>query len=135
MIKFTQKGDFKNIEKFMIKNGKGLNRNKRFMSGLQKFAEEGVKRLKEYTPRDTGKTANSWDYKITVDSGRQRIKIDWINTNQNDGANIAMLIQYGHATSSGYYIEGVDYINPALKGIFDKLGNEAVMEVTGNAYY
>ena len=135
MISFTQKGDFKNIEKFMRKNGKGLNRNKRFMSGLQKFAEEGVERLKEYTPRDTGKTANSWDYKITVDTGRQKIKIDWINTNQNDGANIAMLIQYGHATSSGYYIEGVDYINPALKSVFDKLGNEAVMEVTGNAYY
>lgn len=133
LIKFRQKGDFKKTEKFFMENGKGLSKNTKLMSGIKAVAEKGVEALREATPKATGKTSESWSYTIEVQSGK--IVISWSNSNVNNGANIAMLIQYGHGTKQGRWIEGRDYINPALKPIFDKIADEAWVEVTGRAYY
>lgn len=133
VIKFKQKGDFKKTEKFFMENGKGMSKNARLMSGIKAVAEKGVEALREATPKATGKTSESWSYSVEVKG--QSITISWSNSNVNNGANIAMLIQYGHGTKSGRWIEGRDYINPALKPIFDKIADEAWAEVTGRAYY
>lgn len=135
MIKIRHKGNFDNLEKFFRRNGKGLSKNKRFMDGLRTVGQKGVDALRNATPRDTGLTAESWGYVIYKDENNGRISLTWYNTNENKGAHIALLIQYGHATSSGYWVEGIDYINPALKPLFDKIAEEAWVEVTGNAYY
>lgn len=134
MITIKHKGDFKNVEKLLRRNQFGLTKNKRLMKGLRELAQKGVDALQKATPKDTGLTADSWGY-IIYETKDGNLSIEWYNTNENKGANIAMLIQYGHATSSGYWIEGIDYINPAMKPLFDKLGEEAWAEVTGNAYY
>ena len=84
--------------------------------------------LARATPKDTGKTADSWDYEITEQKGR--LKITWTNSNLNDGVSIAVLLQYGHATRNGGWVEGIDYINPAIRPIFDKIAKEAWKEVT-----
>lgn len=102
-----------------------------YFVGLQKFGEAGVKALSEATPKKTGKTSESWSY--SIDKTDNGVGISWSNSNVNDGVNIAMLIQYGHGTASGYYVEGVDYINPALKSIFDKILDGVWEEVTRNA--
>ena len=88
----------------------------------------GVDALREATPRDTGKTANSWDYIIeeTPDS----VTITWTNSNENRSIPIALLIQYGHATRKGGWVSGIDYINPALKPIFEEIAKSAWEEVT-----
>ena len=78
--------------------------------------------------KDTGRTADSWDYEITERKGR--LKITWTNSNLNDGVSIAVLLQYGHATRNGGWVEGTDYINPAIRPIFDKIAKEAWKEVT-----
>lgn len=126
MIKFAQKGDFKKTEDFFKKIGQGD-----YLSGLKDFGEAGVSALSKATPRDTGKTAESWSYEIKKTN--KGISLIWNNSNINDGVNIAIIIQYGHGLSSGYYVEGVDYINPALKPLFDLIGKEVWEEVTGNA--
>lgn len=128
MIKFKQKGNFKRTESFFKRVGKGD-----YLKGLEMIGEEGVKALEEATPKDTGKTASSWNFTIT--KTRQGINLNWNNSNVNNGANVAILIQYGHLMPSGYYIEGIDYINPALKPIFEKIGKQVWWEVTKNAYY
>lgn len=128
MIKFKQKGDFKKTQKFFERSGKGD-----FYKGLQSFGEQGVIALRDATPKKTGKTANSWSY--SINKSKKGISLTWNNSNINDGAHVAILIQYGHATPSGYYVEGIDYINPALKPIFDEIGKQVWWEVTKNAYY
>lgn len=95
---------------------------------LRQYGQKGVEILKEATPKDTGKTANSWYYEIKQD--RNRMTINWCNSNENNGVNIAMLIQYGHGTKNGAYVKGIDYINPAIKPIFDELANKCWKEVT-----
>lgn len=98
------------------------------LSTLQKYGEEGVAALKAATPKLTGKTAESWYYEIREQNNR--LEIVWCNSNViKDYANIAILIQYGHGTKNGGYVYGVDYINPALKPIFQKLADEIYMEV------
>lgn len=133
MIKFKTEGDLANTEKALRKMGRGFTKNQRFISGVKRLGEEGVKALREATPKDTGKTAESWSYEIIPSQNDTTFSVVWKNSNYNKWANIAVLIQYGHATSSGYWIEGVDYINPALKPIFEKLADEAWQEVTVNA--
>lgn len=128
MVKFKQTGDFKNTEKYFKKLGKGD-----YLSGLSKFGELGVKALEAATPRKTGKTASSWIY--SIEKTKKGVSLVWSNTNVNNGANIALLIQYGHGTRNGGYVEGVDYINPALKPLFDKIAKDAWMEVTNRVYY
>lgn len=89
---------------------------------LRKYGEMGVRVLEEVTPKDTGLTAKSWRYEIT--NNKKGIKLSWHNNNIQNGLNIAILIQYGHITPSGYRIEGKDYINPAMQPIFDSIIKE-----------
>lgn len=95
---------------------------------LRKYGEIGVNELANATPVDSGITATSWGYEIVeTDKG---YKLEWTNDNINDGCNIAVLIQYGHGTGTGGYVEGVDYINPALRDVFDSISRKAWEEVS-----
>lgn len=127
MIKITQKGDFRRTERFFSRVIK-----RSYMKLFHEVGEAGVKALQEATPKKTGKTAASWSY--TVEETPKGLSISWINSNRNDGANVAILIQMGHGTGSGAYVKGIDYINPALKPVFDAFANKVWWEVTSNAY-
>lgn len=94
---------------------------------LEKHARAGVVALANATPVDSGLTASSWTYEIRV-SG-ESATINWVNTNVNKGVNIAVILQYGHGTGTGGYVQGRDYINPAMRPIFDRIAEEAWMEV------
>lgn len=125
MIKLSSKGDFSKTLKF-------FNRAKKFdiKPILEKYGQAGVDALREATPKDTGKTANSWSYEIEIGDNQSTIR--WLNSNVvNDWANVAVLIQYGHGTRNGGYVEGRDYINPAMKPIFDDIATSAFKEVIG----
>jgi hypothetical protein len=117
MITFKHQGDFKNTEKLF----KGLV-SPDYMRILDKYAREGVEALSSATPVDSGETAKSWGYEITANS--KGIKIIWTNSNIVNGVPIAVLIQYGHATRNGGYVQGRDFINPAIRPIFDKISDE-----------
>jgi hypothetical protein len=95
---------------------------------LEYYGEMGVQALKEATPKDTGLTSESWRYEITRNKGGYALT--WCNDNIKMGQSIALLIQYGHATFDGGWVEGVDYINPALKPIFEKISRDLGVEVT-----
>lgn len=95
--------------------------------GLNKFGERGVEALRAATPKDTGKTADSWGYNITYGDGKA--SIIWTNSNVNDGVNIAVILQYGHGTGTGGYVEGIDYINPAMRSVFDSIADDAWKEM------
>ena len=123
MLKIEDKGNFNNIEQFFRR---ALNPN--FSKLLNRYAEKGLQALRKATPKDSGTTADSWRYDIII--GKDRSSIQWYNTNVNDGANIAILLQYGHALRNGSYVQGIDYINPALQTEFDNLANEIWQEVT-----
>ena len=86
---------------------------------FEKAGRRGVAALSDNTPVETGNTASSWDY--TIESSKGRTTISWINTNTNQGANIAILLQYGHGTGTGGWVEGVDYVNPAMRPVFDQI--------------
>ena len=96
---------------------------------LDKYGRLGVKYLKEYTPKRTGLTSESWTYDVKRKSGG--FEIIWKNTNIQNGEEIAMMLQYGHGTGTGGWVEGVDYINPALKDLFEKIEKDAKKEVFG----
>ena len=96
---------------------------------LAKYGEMGVKALQEATPKRSGLTANSWSYEITMPEPG-RLQLFFTNSNViNEWANVAVLIQYGHATGTGGWVEGIDYINPALKPIFDKIAQKCWKEI------
>ena len=97
------------------------------MGGLNKFGQRGVEALRAATPKDTGKTADSWTYNIEYGNGKAAIV--WSNTNVNDGVNIAIILQYGHGTGTGGYVEGRDYINPAMHSVFDSILEDAWKEM------
>lgn len=122
MINIRQKGDFKNLSSFLEKTKEKLN-----LGLLDKYGREGVAALQAATPKDTGKTSESWYYKIERKNGG--VSLTFHNSNQNKGVPIAIILQYGHATGNGGYVEGVDYINPALRPIFNKIAEEAWKEV------
>lgn len=122
MIRITTEGDFSRTFKFLEKM-----KQLKIEHILQKHAAEGVAALAAATPVDSGLTASSWTYTIQV-SG-ESAAIYWENTNVNKGVNIAVILQYGHGTGTGGYVQGRDYINPAMRPIFDKIANEAWMEV------
>lgn len=125
MISFKQKGDFSKTEKFLKKS---LGRD--YRSVLERYARQGVAALSAATPVDTGLTASSWSYEIIQnDSG---ISVEWHNSNINRGVNIALILQYGHGTRNGGYVVGRDYINPALRPIFDDMANAAWREVASS---
>ena len=123
MITFTQKGNFSRVNRFFEK---ALNAVK--LGELDKYGRLGVDALARATPRDTGKTAESWQYKITRSDGSA--SISWYNTNENDGVNIAVILQYGHGTKNGGYVRGRDYINPAIQPVFDQIAESAWKEIT-----
>lgn len=122
MISFTQKGDFHKLTSFLEKILEKIHSGR-----LDRYGEMGVEALRNATPRDTGKTADSWYYEIV--NKRGELKIEWRNSNVNDGVNIAVIIQYGHGTGWGGYVVGQDYINPALAPLFDKIADEVWKEV------
>ena len=122
-ISIHHKGNFSKTDKYLREL-----RNKKFTAILTKYGEEGVRALQSATPKDTGNTAHSWSYKIE-DKGN-KINLVFTNSNVNKGVNIAIILQYGHGTRNGGYVEGRDYINPALQPIFDKISKEAWEEVT-----
>ena len=123
MIGFRQKGDFSKTTKFLanIKNGVDLR-------SLDKYGREGVAALSSATPVDTGQTAKSWYYKI--ERTNTHISLLFCNSNIQNGVPIAIILQYGHGTGTGGWVEGRDYINPAIQPIFDKIANDAWREVT-----
>lgn len=121
MISLTSKGDFRKTEKFM-KNA----RTKKLMSILKQYGEEGVAALMVATPLDTGRTASSWRYEIKVENNC--IRLVFHNDNIQNGVPIAIILQYGHGTGTGGWVEGRDYINPAIQPVFDKIANSAWKE-------
>lgn len=122
MIKITLKGNFKNIEKFF--DGAKNRLPKKIRSVLDRYGRQGVAALQMYTPKDSGETANSWKYEIF------NLGIAWSNTNVTaNGTPVAILLQYGHGTRNGGYVQGRDYINPALQPIFDEIADNCWKEV------
>ena len=122
MVIVKQKGDFSKTEKFLNTISKKL-----YYRNLQKYAEQGVAALASATPIDSGTTANSWDYEIR--QTKNSVSIYWTNSNVNKGVPIAVIIQYGHGTRNGGYVQGRDYINPAMRTIFDKIAENVWKEV------
>ena len=126
VIQFTHKGNFNKLENFL---SRAVHVKPLVRKILDKYGKRGVEALKEATPKDTGKTSESWIYKIVEDE-KGNLKIEWHNTNVNDGQMIAILLQYGHATRNGGYVQGQDYINPAIDSIFNNMAKEAWKEVS-----
>lgn len=124
MITFTQRGNFNNTEKMLRSAIRGD-----YASVLAKYGQEGVAALSAATPKRTGLTANSWYYDI--ETSGNTASIVWKNSNVSTGVNVAVILQYGHATKNGGYVQGIDYINPALAPIFDKIADAAWKEVCG----
>lgn len=124
-ITFKHKGNFKNTERFL----KGATKvNQQIRSILDKYGAMGVAALSRATPYDSGETARSWDY--TIQKSNWGWEIVWTNSHKNGSANIAILLQYGHGTGTGGYVPPNDYVNPAMKPIFDKIADEIWKEVS-----
>ena len=123
MLSVRQKGDFSKLTKYLLNVKKAAK-----VDVLEKYGQEGVAALASATPVDTGLTASSWYYEVERTDGQA--SITFYNSNGKDKIPIAILIQYGHATRNGGYVQGRDYINPALQPIFDKIAQKAWEEVT-----
>ena len=123
MITFRQKGDFSKLTRYLERVKEAAK-----IGDLDKYGREGVAALASATPVDTGKTASSWNYKIEYSDGS--VSITFNNTNINKGVPIAIILQYGHGTRNGGWVEGRDYINPAIQPIFDRITESAWREVT-----
>lgn len=123
MISFRHKGDFSNLTSFLEKAKEVVK-----LGDLDKYGREGVAALSSATPVDSGLTANSWYYKIEQRNGSATISFH--NSNIQNGVPIAVILQYGHGTGTGGWVQGRDYINPAIQPVFDRIANEAWKEVT-----
>ena len=123
MISFRQKGDFSKLNKYLERLKETVK-----LGDLDKYGREGVAALSSVTPRDSGLTASSWYYEIKRQNGS--VSITFNNSNINEGVPIAIILQYGHGTRGGGWVEGRDYINPAIQPLFDKIANDAWKEVT-----
>ena len=123
MIGFRQRGDYSRLTAYLERAKKGVN-----IGSLDKYGREGVAALASATPVNTGLTAKSWYYEIENQNGR--VRISFCNSNIQNGVPIAIILQYGHGTGTGGWVQGRDYINPAIQPIFDKLANDAWREVT-----
>ena len=124
MITFRQKGDFSKTTKFLERVKEAIH-----LGLLDKYGREGVNALKSATPVDTGLTASSWYYEIENRNGVAKLRFN--NSNIQNGVQIAIILQYGHATNNGGWVQGRDYINPALQPLFDEITDRAWKEVTG----
>lgn len=123
MISFRQKGDFSKLTHFLERAKESVR-----IGDLDKYGREGVAALSSATPIDSGETANSWSYEITNKDGSATITFK--NSNIQNGVPIAIILQYGHGTRNGGWVQGRDYINPAIQPIFDEIVNNAWREVT-----
>ena len=123
MISFRQKGDFSKLSRYIEKAREAAK-----IGILDKYGREGVAALASATPVKTGKTASSWVYEIKRQNGS--VSIVFKNTNIVNGVPIAIILQYGHGTGTGGWVEGRDYINPAIQPIFDEIANKAWRELT-----
>lgn len=124
-VNFTHRGNFNHLERFL---SRAIHVKPVIHAILHKYGRQGVEALKAATPKDSGNTADSWSYEIEDDSETSRIV--WKNSNVHDGVVIALLLQYGHGTGTGGYVQGTDYINPAIEGLFQQMADEAWKEVT-----
>lgn len=123
MITFKQSGDFKKVTSYLERLKECVK-----IGDLNKFGEQGVAALSAATPVDTGETASSWYYEIKNQNGKATIS--FCNSNIENGVPIAIILQYGHGTRNGGYVEGRDYINPAIQPLFDQIAENAWREVT-----
>ena len=123
MISFRQKGDFSKLDRYLERVRETIRH-----IDLDKYGRAGVAALSSATPVDSGLTANSWYYKIENSNGRS--SITFYNSNIQNGVPIAIILQYGHGTGTGGWVEGRDYINPAAQPIFDQIVKDAWEEVT-----
>lgn len=122
MIKFSTKGDWSRTNKFLER---ALNVVK--LGELDRYGQAGVEILAAATPKDSGETASSWYYKIVRSHGS--VSIQWLNSSQNQGIPIVILLQYGHGLKNGGYVQGIDFINPALKPVFEDIADNAWKEL------
>lgn len=123
MISFRQKGDFSKLTKFLERAKESVK-----LGDLDKYGRAGVEALASATPVDSGLTANSWYYEIENKNGSA--SITFLNRNIQNGVPIAIILQYGHGTGTGGWVQGRDYINPAIQPLFDKIADDAWKEVT-----
>ncbi len=123
MIEFRQKGDFSKLTRYLERVKEVAK-----VSTLDKYGQAGVAALASATPVDSGLTASSWYYEIKHQNGSASITFN--NSNINKGVPIAIILQYGHGTRNGGWVQGRDYINPAIQPIFDKIAEDAWREVT-----
>lgn len=124
MIKIKHKGDFSKVNRYLVKAKKGAN-----IKSLDEYGRRGVEALESNTPVDTGLTARSWYYEI-IKENDEVVRLSFCNSNIQNGVPIAIILQYGHGTRNGGWVEGRDYINPALRPIFDELAIKAWREVS-----
>ena len=123
MITFRQKGDFSKVTRFLERAKEVVH-----LGDLDRYGREGVAALASATPVNTGLTANSWRYEIVNKKGV--VEISFNNSNIQNGVPIAIILQYGHGTRNGGWVQGRDYINPAIQPIFDRIANDMWREVT-----
>lgn len=123
MITFRQKGDFSKFNRYLERLKEAVK-----LGDLNKYGRQGVQALSSATPIESGETANSWYYKIN--RMKESVAITFHNSNIQNGVPIAIILQYGHGTGTGGYVEGRDYINPAIQPIFDRIAEDAWKEVT-----
>ena len=123
MIRVVTKGNWSKTDRF-LERCMNLVR----LGVLDKYGQEGVYALANATPVDTGETADSWYYRIT--SNKRGVNIEWLNSSQNEGIPIVILLQYGHGFQNGGYYEGLDFINPALRPVFERIAEDAWKELT-----
>jgi hypothetical protein len=123
MISFKQKGNFSKVTRY-LQNIKS----RIFGIDFDKYGQAGVAALKSATPIDSGETADSWYYDIKKDSGK--VTISFNNSNIQNGVPIAVILQYGHGTRNGGWVQGRDYINPTIQPVFDDITDKAWKEVT-----
>jgi hypothetical protein len=123
MIRLTSKGNYDNTARWLKRLG-----SQDTFANLDKYGRDGVRALQKATPVDSGITADSWEYRII--RSKTRPGIEWYNTNVVSGASVAIMIQYGHGTGTGGYVQGKDYINPAMRPVFDQIVEAFWKEVT-----
>ena len=123
MIRFRHKGDFSKLTRYFERLKEAVK-----LSSLDKYGREGVAALASATPVDSGKTAGSWYYK--VEHSKESASVSFYNSNINKGVPIAIILQFGHGTRTGGWVQGRDYINPAVQPLFDEIAESAWKEVT-----
>lgn len=122
MIQLRGHGNFKHLDNFFERAKEGL-----YISKLDEYGRKGVEALRAATPIDTGMTANSWYY--TIERTRNSVSLSFYNSNVHNGVPIAIILQSGHATRNGGWVEGIDYINPVVRPLFEEMANNMWKEV------